>query len=379
MRPWACGCQHGSTHGRHQGRGVGAGRQPGQARSPTAGAEGTGAGGEGRSRPLTNAAPHLVDELPDVLLPQVVHHVLGREEAVRPSPAPHTPVSQKETLFPLQTPFPAVPGWRPWAGWGRRGPGSLRSHSGELDGDLPPTFSASVPALLGWARPGCQDRLCRLGKRDRARTPAWNISRHLSQPHHPREHKHHGAGPSCPRLHHRGAQPRWLRCARRWVWAITVTVPPPAVILLLSSELLHPPRTTPRGVRQQRLLGRAPPGQGHWTCGAHRPAVTWSCLHRTASYLPLGVGRCQQQRNEQGHRLQLQLGVRPAGQEDGDEESHQPRGWSHPPRGGKAQGEQRAPVWQEPWARASPFSGKRNLQTEEMRRHEEDDGTKNLP
>lgn len=36
-------------------------------------------------------------------------------------------------------------------------------------------------------------------------------------------------------------------------------------------------------------------------------------------------------------------------------------------------------VWQEPSARASPFSRKKNLQTKEMQRYEEGEGAKNPP
>lgn len=43
------------------------------------------------------------------------------------------------------------------------------------------------------------------------------------------------------------------------------------------------------------------------------------------------------------------------------------------------QGEQKPPVWQEPWAQASPFSKEENLQTEEMQRYEEEEGMKNPP
>lgn len=93
---WVPAWQHPQEASR---KGCVAHRQPSRARSPKAGAEGTGAGEEGqrmkhRADPCTTPAPHLVDKLPDVLLPQVVHHVLGREEAVRHSPAPHTTLSQ---------------------------------------------------------------------------------------------------------------------------------------------------------------------------------------------------------------------------------------------------------------------------------------------
>lgn len=44
----------------------------------------------------TTPAPHLVNKLPDVLLPQVVHHVLGKKKAVRHSPVQHTTISHKK-------------------------------------------------------------------------------------------------------------------------------------------------------------------------------------------------------------------------------------------------------------------------------------------
>lgn len=44
---------------------------------------------------------------------------------------------------------------------------------------------------------------------------------------------------------------------------------------------------------------------------APHPAATRPCPPLAAPYPPLSVGRGQQQRNEQGHRLQLQLGVCP--------------------------------------------------------------------
>lgn len=79
-----------------------------------------------------NPAPHLVDKLPDVPLPQVVHHVLGREVAVRHSPAPHTTHSKKP-VFPLQPAIPAKLGLGPQAGWGQKGTGSLRSDTSEQE------------------------------------------------------------------------------------------------------------------------------------------------------------------------------------------------------------------------------------------------------
>lgn len=101
-----------------------------------------------------------------------------------------------------------------------------------------PNGAQTDPAL-----PGCQDRLCQSRRRGRVRTLTLNISGHLSQPCHPREHKRCSRGPSCPRPHHRGRPSRdGPRCARHGVWAITVTVPPPAVTILLSFEILHPPQ-----------------------------------------------------------------------------------------------------------------------------------------
>lgn len=65
-------------------KGYGAHRQPSQAQSSKVGAQGTGPGEEGqrmkhRADPCTTPTPHLVDKLPEVLLPQVVHHVLGKK------------------------------------------------------------------------------------------------------------------------------------------------------------------------------------------------------------------------------------------------------------------------------------------------------------
>lgn len=82
-------------------KGYGAHRQPSQAQSSKVGAQGTGPGEEGqrmkhRADPCTTPTPHLVDKLPEVLLPQVVHHVLGKKKAVRHSPAQHTTISPQK-------------------------------------------------------------------------------------------------------------------------------------------------------------------------------------------------------------------------------------------------------------------------------------------
>lgn len=82
-------------------KGYGAHRQPSQAWSPQVGVQGTGTGEKGermkhKAELCTTPAPHLVDKLPDVLLPQVVHHVLGKKRAVRHSSAQHTTISHKK-------------------------------------------------------------------------------------------------------------------------------------------------------------------------------------------------------------------------------------------------------------------------------------------
>ena len=56
-----------------------------------------------RTDPCITPAPHLVDKLPDILLPQVVHHVLGMEEAVRCLPAQHI---TKKVSVPSADPLP---------------------------------------------------------------------------------------------------------------------------------------------------------------------------------------------------------------------------------------------------------------------------------
>lgn len=96
-------------------------------------------------------------------------------------------------------------------------------------------------------------------------------------------------------------------------------VPPPALVLLPTLKILHPPQNYFKGCEMaeacwQRTfvtgaLGRLdlqwPPPCCHLVLPPARG-------HRAAPYPPLSVGGSQQQRNEQGHRLQLQLGICPA-------------------------------------------------------------------
>lgn len=195
--------------------GCGAHRQCGQARSPRA--EGTGAGEEGqrkkrRADHCTTLAPHLVDKLPDVLLPQVVHHVLGSGEAVRRSPAQHTAISQKKPVFSLQTRCPAMPGFGPQAEWGQKGASSLEPPVTSDTDELETCPQLPLPWQPGPAHPkGAQTRSCptRLPgqvvsvkeKSQSEDTDLKHLQPLLTAPP-PRQHKRYCGGHSYPRPHH---------------------------------------------------------------------------------------------------------------------------------------------------------------------------------